>query len=514
MNERLRQVLDGLGHPRICVLGDVMLDRYVHGNADRISPEAPIQILKADLDEERLGGAGAVANNLVALEAQADVISIVGDDDEGRRLRQALNDIGAGAGGLLTVKNRPTTVKTRYIGRAQHRIPQQVLRVDREDSSPIDAPTEAALLKHLERLLPTAQVLLVSDYAKGVITPALCQAAITMARKMNIPVLVDPIRSKDYRLYRGSTLLTPNRTETEMASGQPITDEACLQQISRRMISRLNLDALVITLDRQGAYLGIKGRKGRMVPTRPRNVFDNAGAGDMVISALSLAVAAGVDLPEAVALANVAGGLEVEKFGVQTVSREEIAVDLMATHAKVRSLKQLIADVERERRNKSRIVFTNGCFDILHHGHVQYLEFARSQGDRLIVGLNSDQSMQRLKGPSRPLVPQDQRARVLAALMSVDYVVIFDEDTPQKLIEAVQPDVLVKGRDWQNKGIVGQDFVEKHGGKVVLAPLVAGAATTSIIEKIRAADNFAAPLTEKGSAPAASGGKKRDARGR
>ena len=496
MNERLRQVLDQLGHPRICVLGDVMIDRYVHGDADRISPEAPIQVLKAAFNEERLGGAGAVSNNLVALEATVDVVAIVGDDEEGGRLRQTLRDMGVGTAGLRTVKGRPTTVKTRYIGRAQHRIPQQVLRVDREDASAIDAATESALLKQLEKTLPRAQVLLVSDYAKGVITPTLCQAAIRMARKMKIPVLVDPIRSKDYSLYRGATLLTPNRTETEVASATAITDEASLRGISRRMIEDLKLDALVITLDRDGAYLGLKGKKGMMVPTRPRNVFDNAGAGDMVISALSLAVAAGVALPEAVALSNVAGGLEVEKFGVQTVSREEIAVDLMATHAKIRTLKQLLADVERERRNKSRIVFTNGCFDILHHGHVQYLEFARSQGDRLIVGLNSDASMKRLKGASRPLVAQQDRARVLAALMSVDYVVIFEQDTPLELIEAVRPDVLVKGQDWSAKGVVGQKFVERHGGRVVLAPLSPGASTTSIIEKIRSAEGFAAALTE------------------
>ncbi len=497
MNERLRQVLEVLGHPRICVLGDVMIDRYVHGDAERISPEAPIQVLRAAFDEDRLGGAGAVANNLVALEARVDLVSIVGDDAEGRQLIETLRGIGVTTSAVRQVKGRPTTVKTRYIGRAQHRIPQQVLRVDREDASPIDAATEQALLKQLERLLPKCEVLLVSDYAKGVITPRLCQAAIKMARRLKTPVLVDPIRSKDYSLYRGATLLTPNRTETEMASGLAISDESSVRRIARSMIEELKLDALVVTLDREGAYLGLKGHKGQMVPTRPRNVFDNAGAGDMVIAALSLAVAAGVPLVDAVALSNVAGGLEVEKFGVQTVSREEIAVDLMATSAKIRTLKQLQADLKRDRGNKLRIVFTNGCFDLLHHGHVQYLEFARSQGDRLVVGINSDASMQRLKGQSRPLVEQDDRARVLAGLMAVDYVVVFDEDTPADLIDALRPEILVKGEDWRDKGVVGQSTVESYGGRVVLAPLSKGASTSSIIAKIRAAEGFDPPLTDK-----------------
>lgn len=497
MNERLREVLDRLGHPRVLVLGDLMLDRYVHGDAERISPEAPIQVLRVAFEEDRLGGAGAVAANLSALEARVDLVGVVGRDAPGETTLRLLGEIGVAVSGVRRAAGRPTTIKTRFVGRAQHRIPQQVLRVDREVTEPVDTATEAALLRTVKARLPKADVLVVSDYAKGVVTADLCQKAIRAARRRKVPVLVDPTRSSDYSAYRGATLLTPNRVETEMASGARITSDESLGEISRRLIRSLDLDALAVTLDKEGAYLCGKGRPGVRIPTRPRNVFDNAGAGDMFISALGIAVAGGASLEDAVALANVAGGLEVEKFGVQTVSREEMAVDLMATGGKLRSRKEVLADLQRDRRNGLRIVFTNGCFDLLHHGHVQYLEFARSQGDRLVVGLNSDRSVRRLKGPPRPLVPQQRRARVLAGLMAVDYIVLFDEDTPEKLIRAVRPDVLIKGEDWRAKGVVGTEFVESYGGKVVLAPLVEQASTSDLIRGIRKGPESSAPLTKK-----------------
>jgi D-beta-D-heptose 7-phosphate kinase/D-beta-D-heptose 1-phosphate adenosyltransferase len=438
-----------------------------------------------------------VANNLAALGARVDLVGVVGDDAAGGQLLGLLREIGAGVSGVRRVRGRPTTIKTRFVGRAQHRIPQQVLRVDREEARAVDRRTESALSAAVAARLRRCEVLLVSDYAKGVVTPRVCQGAIRAARRRRIPVLIDPVRSSAYSHYRGATLLTPNRVETEMASGQRITDEASLRAISRRLIERLDLEALAITLDKEGAYLGRRGRPGTMVPTRPRNVFDNAGAGDMFISALAIAMASGADLETAVALANVAGGLEVEKFGVQTVSREEIANDLMATSGKLRTLGQLQADLRRDRRNGLKVVFTNGCFDLLHHGHVQYLEFSRRQGDRLVVGLNSDASVRRLKGPPRPLMPEAERARVLAALAAVDYVVLFDEDTPAQLIRAVRPDVLVKGEDWKAKGVVGAEFVKASGGRVVLAPLVDQASTSGLIERIRRAPPPRAPLTDK-----------------
>jgi D-beta-D-heptose 7-phosphate kinase/D-beta-D-heptose 1-phosphate adenosyltransferase len=497
MNGRLRQVLETLGRPRILVLGDMMIDRYVHGDAERISQEAPIQVLRVAFEDERLGGAGAVANNLAALGAAVDVVSIVGDDGDGVKVLEYLKKIGAGTAAVRRVKGRPTTVKTRFVGRAQQRIPQQVLRVDHEDTRAIDAATEAALAKGLEKALGRAAVLLISDYGKGVVTPRLCQRAIRAARRRKVPVLIDPIKSADYSRYRGATLLTPNRVETEVASGLKIAGEASLRRITERLIADLKLESLAITLDKEGAYVAARGARGRKIATRPRNVFDNAGAGDMFISVLALALASGAALEDAVGLANVAGGIEVEKFGVQTVSREELATDLVATSSKIRTLKQLEESVARDRANRARVVFTNGCFDLLHHGHVEYLEYARSQGDRLVVGLNSDASVRRLKGEPRPLVPEAQRARVLAGLVAVDYIVIFEEDTPEQVIRAVRPDVLVKGEDWRAKGVVGSKFVEGYGGKVVLAPLVGRASSTEIIEKARRAKSAGRRVTTK-----------------
>lgn len=498
MYERLREVLERLDRPRILILGDLMLDRYVYGDAERISQEAPIQVLRVAGEEDRVGGAGAVANNIVTLGGRADLVSMVGRDDVGDRVLALLRQLGSGTASVRRQAGRPTTIKTRFIGRAQHRIPQQVLRVDLEDTSPIDARAEAALAAAIEKRLPKTDVLVISDYAKGLVTPGLAQAAIRAARRHKVPVLIDPIRSADYSHYRGATLLTPNRTETETASGVKITGEASLRRISREMIERLHLDALTITLDKEGIFLTERGKgAGRLIPTRPRTVFDNAGAGDMVIAAMAMAVGSGATLEEASMLANIAGGLEVEKLGVQPVTREEIATDLMASSGKVRSLRRLLGDLDLQRRNGRKIVFTNGTFDLLHHGHVQYLEFSRSQGDVLVVGLNSDASVRRLKGEGRPLVPQGQRARVLAGLLAVDYVVIFDEDTPAEIIRQVRPDVLVKGEDWRDKGVVGADFVESTGGKVVLAPVVGEASTSNIIRDIRGAKSFAPPLTDK-----------------
>jgi D-beta-D-heptose 7-phosphate kinase/D-beta-D-heptose 1-phosphate adenosyltransferase len=498
MYERLREVLDRLGRPRILILGDLMLDRYVYGDAERISQEAPIQVLRVAGEEDRVGGAGAVANNIVTLGGRAEVVSMVGRDAVGGRVLGLLRQLGCGVSGVRKTSGRPTTIKTRFIGRAQHRIPQQVLRVDLEETHPVDARTEAALAEALRKRLASTDVLVISDYAKGLVTRGLAQEAIRAARKLKVPVLIDPIRGNDYSHYRGATLLTPNRAETEMASGRKIVGEASLRAISREMIGRLRLEALTITLDKEGIFLAERGQgSGRLIPTRPRNVFDNAGAGDMVIAALAMALGSGASLEEASMLANVAGGLEVEKLGVQPVTREEIASDLMASSGKVRSVGRLVADLAVQRRNGRKIVFTNGTFDLLHHGHVQYLEFARTQGDLLVVGLNSDASVRRLKGAGRPLVPQGQRARVLAGLLAVDYVVIFDEETPASLIRRVRPDVLVKGEDWRDKGVVGADFVESIGGKVVLAPLSGDASTSNIIRDIRAAGPFAAPLTEK-----------------
>jgi len=485
----LMQVVDRLGHPSIAVVGDLMLDRYVYGDAERISPEAPIQVLRVAGEESRLGGAGSVVNNLRALEAQVSVFGVLGRDAVGDQALRFLKEAGARTAGVVRLADRPTTVKTRFVGRAQHRIPQQVLRVDQEHVGPIPREVEDRLLAGIRRGLGRFRAILLSDYNKGVLTPRLTQAVLRAARRRGVPVFVDPIKDRDYAKYRGATLLTPNRLETEMASGERLGDEAAIRRAAAALVRRLRLDALVVTLDKDGAYLAVMGRKGQMVPTRPRRVYDNAGAGDMVIAVVTMVAAAGGSLLDAVRLGNVAGGLEVEKFGVQTVSREEIVADLLgeARRAgdKLRSLDNLLADLAHHRARGETIVFTNGCFDLLHAGHVAFFEFAGSQGDVLVVGLNTDSSVRRLKGPGRPVCPAADRARVLAALEAVDYLVFFDEPTPERLVKAVRPDVLVKGEDWRTKGVVGREFVVSRGGRVVLAPLVKGLSTTRLLERIR-----------------------------
>jgi len=485
----LIDLVNRLGRPRLGVVGDLMLDRYVFGDAERISPEAPIQVLRVASQECRLGGAGSVVNNLRALGADVSVFSVVGRDDVGRQVMGYLKAAGARTSGVVRLAGRPTTVKTRFVGRAQHRIPQQVLRVDEEQVAPIPAEAEDRLLAGIRKGLDRFQAVLLSDYHKGVLTPRLTQAIIRAARRRRVPVLVDPIKDRDYAKYRGATLLTPNRLETEMASGQSVARPEALRRAAGRLLKSLRLDAIIVTLDKDGAYLALKGRKGQMVPTRPRRVYDNAGAGDMVISVVALIVAAGGSLVDAVRLGNVAGGLEVEKFGVQTVSREEIVGDLLgeARRAgdKLRSLENLLVDLARHRAGGETIVFTNGCFDLVHAGHVAFFEFAGAQGEVLVVGVNSDLSVRAIKGAGRPICSEKERARVLAALEAVDYIVLFDEETPERIIRAVRPDVLVKGEDWRAKGVVGRRSVESSGGRVVLAPLLEGLSTTELVRRIR-----------------------------
>ncbi len=489
MFRNLIDLVGRLGRPRVLVVGDLLWDRYVFGDAERISQEAPIQVLRVAREEARLGGAGSVVNNLRALGADVSVFGVLGRDGVGDAVAAALRDVGARIGGLVRLAERPTSVKVRFVGRAQHRIPQQVLRVDWEETGPIPREVEDRLLARIDRALGRARAVLLSDYGKGVLTPRLAREVIRRARGRGLPVLVDPVKARDYSKYRGATLLTPNREETETSTGIRPDGEPALKKVARTLIESLDLDALVITLDKDGAYLAVRGEASRMVSTRARQVYDNAGAGDMVIAVVTLVLAAGGSFEEAVRLGNVAGGIEVEKFGVQTVSRDEIVADLLTEARRAgdkrRTLANLQIDLNRHRNLGETIVFTNGCFDILHSGHIEFLSFAAARGNVLVVGLNSDASVRRLKGPDRPVCDEAARARVLAGLEAVDYVAVFDEDTPARLVEAVRPDVLVKGEDWADKGVVGREFVEGRGGRVVLAPLVPGMSTTEIVNRIR-----------------------------
>lgn len=489
----LIELVQRFGQPRVLVVGDVMLDRYVWGDAERISQEAPVILLRADRREERLGGASSVATMLSALQAKVSLIGITGNDSDAGRVRAIMDSHQIDHEGVLADAARPTTVKERYIGRAQHKHPQQMLRVDFESREPVQGQLEQRLIVAIQQAVKQADIVLISDYDKGVCTPALLQATIAAAKARGVRVIADPIRGGDYAKYRGCSSMTPNRLEAGLATGRTIHTNADGIAAARQLREKLELEAGIVTLDKEGMAFSSSTDEG-MFPTRPRQVYDITGAGDMVMSVLGIALAAGADYPSAIRLANIAGGLEVEKIGVVTVSREEIVSDLLhspttadpfAAISKVRTLEQLTAEINARRQRGQRIAFTNGCFDVLHVGHVQYLNEAKAQADCLVVGLNSDQSVRGLKGSGRPVNPQDARAAVLAGLGAVDFIVIFAEATPDLLIRGVRPDVLVKGADYRKEQVVGADFVESYGGRVHLAGLREGFSTTKLIQQMR-----------------------------
>jgi D-beta-D-heptose 7-phosphate kinase/D-beta-D-heptose 1-phosphate adenosyltransferase len=497
MSADLIDLVQRLGQPRVLVVGDLILDRYVWGDAERISQEAPVILLRADKREERLGGASSVANLLRALGAEVTLTGVIGADLDGQRIRQMLLEQGIDHDGVLADPARPSTVKERYIGRAQHRHPQQMIRVDYEVRAPLSSAVEEELLHVLDRQLQEADIVLVSDYDKGVCTPGLLAGLIAIARGRGVRVLADPIRGRDYAKYHGCSAITPNRLEASLASGRELTTSEEIMRAGQELRSQLDLEAAIITLDKEGMALIHQDGRQQVFSTRPRQVYDITGAGDMVLSVLGMALAAGADYDAAIRLANIAGGLEVEKIGVATVTRDEILRDLLRNgpvgNQKVLPRDLLAHEIECRRRLGQRIAFTNGCFDILHAGHVQYLQDARSQADLLVVGLNSDSSVRTLKGNTRPVNSGEARCTVLAGLQAVDYVTVFDESTPLELIRALRPDVLVKGADYRVEQVVGADFVMSYGGRVHLAPLREGFSTTRILQRVEATETEILP---------------------
>ena len=486
---QLRDVLMGLGRPRVVIIGDLSLDRYVTGDVTRISPEAPIPVLTARSLELRLGGAGNVAANLRAMEADVDVLGVVGDDGHGRAMREMLEAAGIGALGIVIDPTRPTIEKTRMMSGVQ-----QMLRVDHEDARALDGNALEQALRRVPEAIAKADAVVLSDYGKGYLTDRILRVAIDAARAKGIPVLVDP-KGADFTRYRGATLVTPNRKEAETALGRRIPTFADLPSAADELIARAALDLIVITLGADGIYFRTSDAGGQptplqegRIPTAARAVFDVVGAGDTVVAHLALYLALRLPLPVAVSLANHAAGIVVGRLGTASVTRAELR-DRLEEHmphtGKVLTRASVGGAIERWRRDGKRIVFTNGCFDVLHAGHVEYLRFARSRGDALIVGVNEDESVRRLKGPTRPVNTLADRMTVLSALEVVDAVVPFGEDTPRALIEQITPHVLVKGEDYSDKVVVGREWVEAHGGQVVLAPFLAGRSTTTILERAR-----------------------------
>lgn len=489
----LADLVGRLGTPRVLVVGDLMLDRYVWGDAARISQEAPVILLQADRREERLGGASSVATMLRALGARVGLAGVVGPGPDGERVRQLLLDQGIDDASVLTDASRPTTVKERYIGRAQHRHPQQMIRVDYEVRSPLSPEVEQKLLQSILAQLRQSDIVLISDYDKGVCTPGLLTSVIAAARAIGLRTLADPIRGHDYRKYHGCSAITPNRLEAGLATGRTLATPAEALQAGQELRERLDLEAAIITLDKEGMALVHADGRQEVFPTRPRQVYDITGAGDMVLAVLGMTLAAGADHADAIRLANIAGGLEVEKIGVVTVTRDEVLRDILhggksvGGAPKVFMRDTLVRELQERRTRGQKIAFTNGCFDVLHAGHVQYLLEARAQADLLVVGLNSDAGVRALKGSDRPFNSEAARALVLGSLEPVDFLTVFAEPTPLELIRLLRPDVLVKGADYARGEVVGADFVESYGGRVHLASLREGYSTTRLLQRLGAA---------------------------
>ncbi|WP_434456989.1 bifunctional D-glycero-beta-D-manno-heptose-7-phosphate kinase/D-glycero-beta-D-manno-heptose 1-phosphate adenylyltransferase HldE [Stutzerimonas urumqiensis] len=459
----------------VLVVGDVMLDRYWHGGTSRISPEAPVPVVRVDQVEDRPGGAANVALNIAALGAPASLAGVTGEDEAAVSLADSLRAAGVAAH-FQRIADQPTIVKLRVMSRHQ-----QLLRMDFEEPFRTDAD---ALAAQVDTLLEGVKVLVLSDYGKGALKNH--QALIAAARRRGIPVLADP-KGKDFAIYRGATLITPNLAEFEAVVGA-CADESELVAKGLGLIGALELEALLVTRGEHGMTLLRPNLPELHLPARAREVFDVTGAGDTVISTLAAAIAAGEALPQAVALANLAAGIVVGKLGTACISAPELRRAVQREEGSERgvmALEQLQTAVEDARAHGERIVFTNGCFDILHAGHVTYLEQARALGDRLVVAVNDDASVSRLKGPGRPINAVERRMAVLAGLGAVDWVVSFSEDTPERLLAEVRPDILVKGGDYGVEQVVGAELVQAYGGEVKVLGLVENSSTTAIVEKIR-----------------------------
>ncbi len=461
---------------RVLVVGDVMLDRYYHGSANRISPEAPVPVVRVSNQEDRPGGAGNVALNIAALGGAATLVGVVGTDATAEDLGARLSAAGVRCEFLVS-QDKPTITKLRVI--SQH---QQLLRMDFEQ--PFDAQDVADLQPRFESVLESAQVVIVSDYAKGALqdVPAIIRAA----RAAGKPVIVDP-KGSDFEKYRGATLITPNLHEFETVVGHCSTEQELITK-GLTLMTELALEAILITRGESGMTLLRPNKAELHLPARAQEVFDVTGAGDTVISVLAASLAAGEDFAEATALANLAASLAVGKLGTAAISGPELRRAVHSDSASgrgVMSAEQLRSAVEEAKAHGERIVFTNGCFDIIHAGHVGYLAEARKLGDRLVVAINDDASVTRLKGAGRPINPVERRLAVLAGLEAVDWVVSFSEDTPEALLHEIKPDVLVKGGDYSIEQVVGGEFVLSYGGEVRSLDFLDDCSTSAIVEKMR-----------------------------
>ncbi|GIW48181.1 MAG: bifunctional protein HldE [Deltaproteobacteria bacterium] len=471
---------------RVIVIGDIMLDRYIRGEVKRISPEAPVPVLK--VSEERLlpGGAANVARNLKSLGASVKLFGVTGEDIEGKELLELIKQEGIDTRNIIVDPERPTTTKTRLIAESQ-----QITRVDREEVKPIPDRVMDKLITAISESFKKDKPhgVIISDYGKGVIRKELSQAVIQLARRNGVFVAVDP-KGKDFSKYRGTNAITPNQRETEEVCGFPIKDESDLKRAVEILVKQTETDGILITRGKQGISFYVVGNESQVktIPSDAKEVFDVTGAGDTVVSTFTLAYLSSGSWEDSVKIANTAAGIVVGRLGAATVSSEELLEHLNNRYTYQRKILRrdtLLLTASQLKSAGKKIVFTNGCFDLFHTGHLHLLEEAKKLGDVLIVAINSDQSVKRLKGAQRPIFDENERAKIIAALGFVDYVVVFEEDTPFELIEELKPDIIVKGGDYTVERVVGRDIVESHGGRVHIIPLLEGVSTSSLIEKIK-----------------------------
>jgi D-beta-D-heptose 7-phosphate kinase/D-beta-D-heptose 1-phosphate adenosyltransferase len=468
------------GH-RVLVVGDLMLDRYLWGAVERISPEAPVPVVRLDHKSCVAGGAANVASNLSALGCKVSVAGVVGADEDGRELLELLQSTGIETSAVLSTPDRPTTCKTRILGGRQ-----QMLRFDVEKADEFSLELMSLLLSGIETQISDCSAIILSDYGKGLLDDAVCRAIIRRGRELSVPTFVDP-KGLHYEKYAGCTVISPNRVELAAATSTDYSNLELILQKGERLRTKLEVGRLAVTLGELGITL-LDSSGVHRFPALAREVFDVSGAGDTVIATMSAGVATGLHFHDAVRLANMAAGIVIRKLGTVPISRDELLAALASDGEtsqgeKICSPEALLKRVAHWRLAGQRIVFTNGCFDLLHVGHLAILEQAKREGDCLVVALNTDRSVRALKGANRPVISEDARAKLVAALPYVDAVVIFDEETPLNLIRAVRPNVLVKGGDYTEEEVVGAKDMKTWGGKVTLVPVVEGTSTTAILKK-------------------------------
>ncbi|NIP29050.1 MAG: D-glycero-beta-D-manno-heptose-7-phosphate kinase [Candidatus Dadabacteria bacterium] len=467
----------------VMVIGDIMLDQYIFGKSERISPEAPVAIMKYKNESYSLGGAGNVALNIFELGAKPFLIGTIGNDDEGKKIKNIVDQSGLRSSGLFLNKNKPTTVKSRIISTNQ-----QLLRIDKENTKSISKEIEEKIIKYVKKLIKNNRpnALILSDYRKGLLTDNLLKQLISLCKKNKIFIAVDP-KGSNFQKYKGANLITPNLKETEVVYGGRIVNDINLNKAISVIKKQTECDCVVVTKGKEGISYKFNNSKIKSLSSNAKEVFDVTGAGDTFISAFTLAYVSSDSWDVAAKIANIAAGLIVTKLGAAQISQDEILNEISTdlNFKKILSLKELTQELKKHKANGKTVVFTNGCFDLFHQGHLTILKKSKELGDILIVAINSDSSVKKLKGKPRPLTNEKFRANLLSSLDFIDYVTVFSEDTPLKVIKEIKPDILTKGSDYKKEDVVGKEFIESYNGKIVLIPLEKTFSTTNLINSIK-----------------------------